>query len=196
MNVLHAHFLCVPCRTENNISTVHSVILYFSICLSLSLVLSLCSFSSSSVCFLSTLCCRALFSLSLPLCWLPPDACVYRTWTYACQKCWIAFVHSKHAQGAGCLVIAVHLLIDIHTNTGGQSTRAALVSCLCQWGAAGCHNEQSPHKETSDDKRRLLNKTWVTCVSISVCLCVCNCLFMWSVSEQLKVQCVRFTGIF
>lgn len=58
--------MCVPCRAENNVFTVHCVIFYLSqICLSQSLILALCSFSLRLLSFLS---CQALSPLSLPFC--------------------------------------------------------------------------------------------------------------------------------
>lgn len=108
VNVLHAHFVCKPCRTENNIPTVHPVVSYLSICPSLSLILSLLFplfvspppsalslLSSPLLCASPSLSTSADAYHSLSMC-----VCVRRTRASACQKPCILFIQSKH--GPGC----------------------------------------------------------------------------------------------
>lgn len=96
MSCMFTLCVCQPSRTQTNISTVHPVIFHLNICLSPSLILSLCCFLP----FLSTFC---------PL--------------------W-------------------------HTHIYTAKPQEQLQYLAVPWAAAGCHNEQSLHKETSEDKQK------------------------------------------
>lgn len=125
------------------------------------------TFCTSAVCsffFLCPLFSSVPFTISSPLsasadAYRTPSMCGCRGWAPACQKCCIVFILSEH--GPGWLVIALHA--DTHAQRNHMSS---LSIRLCQWEAAGCHNEQSPHKETSEDKQRLLSRTWLECVCV------------------------------
>lgn len=117
---------------------------------------------------LSSLFSSVPFTISSPLsasadAYHTPSMCGCRVWAPACQKCCIVFILSEH--GPGWLVIALHT--DTHTHTQ-RNHMSSLSIRLCQWEAAGCHNEQSPHKETSEDKQRLLSRTWLECVYVCI----------------------------
>lgn len=137
--------LCVILAGHKTVlpACILSLVIFPSVCH----CLSSCP-SVPSLPFLTTVCPLPLIEPSPPPlstsadAYHAPSLCVCRKWAPACQKRCILFIQSKH--GPGCWMPG-----DSCTRTHtcwGLNHKSSFSILWCQWGAAGCHNEQSPHK--------------------------------------------------